>query len=150
MDSYCFDTEIGTFTAYSREGALVSLKMCPSENRKTSNEFLLATEKQISEFLAGERNEFSLPLALNGTDFQIRVWQALLEIPFGKTVSYGVVAEKIGYPKATRAVGNAVGANPIPVIIPCHRVIRKDGKMGNFGLGIPVKRVLLAKEGIFF
>ena len=89
---------------------------------------------------------FDLPLAPNGTPFQQRVWEALLTIPYGETTSYGALARKIQQPKASRAVGSANGSNPIPIIIPCHRVIGADGTLTGFGGGLPTKRYLLALE----
>jgi len=91
------------------------------------------------------------PLDLEaGTDFQQSVWQALLRIPPGQTMSYGQVAQAIGRPKAVRAVGQACGANPIPVLIPCHRVVAAHGAIGGFSCGLDLKRLLLAREGIWF
>jgi AraC family transcriptional regulator, regulatory protein of adaptative response / methylated-DNA-[protein]-cysteine methyltransferase len=93
-----------------------------------------------------EGQEVKLPLDIRGTDFQLRVWSALQRIPLGSTRSYSDVAEMIGEPAAVRAVANACGSNPVPLIIPCHRVIRKDGSLGGYGLGLPRKKALLAKE----
>jgi methylated-DNA-[protein]-cysteine S-methyltransferase len=91
--------------------------------------------------------EFDLPLAPQGTQFQLAVWRELQRIPYGQTVSYGELARRIGNPKASRAVGSANGANQIPIVIPCHRVIAAGGKLGGFGGGLPVKEALLALEG---
>ncbi len=98
----------------------------------------------VNEYLKGQ--EVRLPLDIRGTDFQLRVWTALQMIPLGATRSYSDIAEMIGEPKAVRAVANACGSNPVPLIIPCHRVIRKDGSLGGYGLGLPRKRTLLARE----
>ncbi len=103
--------------------------------------------RQLGEYFAGERRRFELPLAPQGTEFQRRVWRALTEIPYGKTVSYGELARRIGKPSAPRAVGLANGANPLPIIVPCHRVIGADGSLTGFGGGLPIKRKLLALEG---
>jgi len=92
--------------------------------------------------------EFSIPLKAEGTDFQTRVWTALRDVPFGKTVSYGELAAQIGNPKAARAIGGAVGKNPIPIIIPCHRVLAAGGKLGGFTGGTDIKEWLLAIEGV--
>jgi methylated-DNA-[protein]-cysteine S-methyltransferase len=102
--------------------------------------------QQLAEYFAGDRKQFDLPLALRGTPFQIEVWRALQQIPYGQTRSYEDVARSIGRPTATRAVGAANGANPIPIIIPCHRVIGKNGGLTGFGGGIAVKRRLLGLE----
>ena len=103
--------------------------------------------RQLREFAARERRVFDLELAPEGTDFQQRVWKALRAISFGETISYAQLAERIDSPKAVRAVANACGANPIPIIIPCHRVIGADGGLGGFSCGVDRKRTLLALEG---
>jgi methylated-DNA-[protein]-cysteine S-methyltransferase len=102
---------------------------------------------QLREYFAGSRTEFDLPLAPQGTHFQLAVWRELQRIPYGQTISYGELARRIGNPKASRAVGTANGANQIPIVIPCHRVIAAGGKLGGFGGGLPVKEALLALEG---
>lgn len=103
--------------------------------------------QQLLEYFAGERQQFTLMLNPRGTEFRRAVWQALTEIPFGETWTYGQLADYIGRPKASRAVGAANGANPIPVIIPCHRVIGAGGKLTGFGGGLATKRQLLELEG---
>ena len=105
-------------------------------------------EKQLGEYFAGRRREFDLPLAPEGTEFQQAVWNGLREIPFGKTRSYGELADHVGRPKAVRAVGAANGANPISIIVPCHRVIGSDRSLTGFGGGLPAKRTLLELEGL--
>ena len=102
---------------------------------------------QLREYFAGKRQQFELPLALRGTAFQLAVWNALLTIPYGATTSYGELARRIGRPAAVRAVGAANGANPIPVIVPCHRVIGSNGTLTGYGGGIERKQWLLALEG---
>ena len=101
---------------------------------------------QLAEYFAGGRTAFDVPLALQGTDFQRRVWEALLEIPYGETVSYGELARRIESPRAVRAVGLANGRNPVAVIVPCHRVIGADGTLTGYGGGIERKRLLLELE----
>ena len=103
---------------------------------------------QLAEYFAGKRREFDLQLAPRGTPFQQRVWQALLAIPFGVVRAYGDVARDIGQPLAMRAVGQANGRNPIPIVIPCHRVIASDGTIGGYSSGLNMKHRLLALEGI--
>jgi methylated-DNA-[protein]-cysteine S-methyltransferase len=103
---------------------------------------------QVEEYFAGDRKTFDLPLSPDGTPFQRAVWDGLLTIPFGKTLSYGQLAERVGRAGAFRAVGAANGANPIAMIIPCHRVIGGDRTLTGFGGGIPIKATLLAHEGV--
>jgi methylated-DNA-[protein]-cysteine S-methyltransferase len=104
------------------------------------------TARQLREYFAGRRREFELPLAPEGTQFQKSVWRELQGIPYGRTISYGELARRIGNPKASRAVGAANGANPIPIVIPCHRVIGANGKLTGFGGGLPIKEKLLHLE----
>lgn len=101
---------------------------------------------QLEEYFAGTRQVFELPLHPVGTPFQLSVWQALAGIPYGSTQSYGEVARRIGEPQAVRAVGAANGRNPLPIVLPCHRVIGADGSLTGFGGGLPVKQFLLAME----
>lgn len=105
---------------------------------------------QLQAYLEGSLQEFTLPLEPIGTDFMRRVWQALGEIPFGKTVSYKELAMVIGSPQASRAVGQANNRNPLPILIPCHRVIGADGKLAGYRGGIELKRKLLELEGVQF
>ena len=102
---------------------------------------------QLGEYFAGQRQSFSLALCPTGTDFQVAVLEALQQIPFGATCSYADIAQAIGRPKAVRAVGAANGRNPLPIIIPCHRVIGSNGSLTGFGGGLPAKQWLLAHEG---
>jgi methylated-DNA-[protein]-cysteine S-methyltransferase len=108
---------------------------------------LRETARQLEEYFKGERREFDLALRLDGTDFQTRAWRNLMEIPYGRTRSYGEQALRIGNPKASRAVGLANGKNPIPIVVPCHRVIGANGSLTGFGGGLARKRWLLAHEG---
>jgi methylated-DNA-[protein]-cysteine S-methyltransferase len=102
--------------------------------------------RQLSAYFAGELESFDLPLDAKGTSFQVEVWRQLCEIPYGETISYGELARRIGNPKASRAVGLANGSNPIPIVIPCHRVIGSSGKLVGYGGGLDVKEKLLALE----
>jgi methylated-DNA-[protein]-cysteine S-methyltransferase len=111
------------------------------------NEVLQAAEAQLREYFAGARTGFALPLAPHGTPFQLEVWQALARIPYGATISYAELARRVGKPTATRAVGAANGRNPLPIVLPCHRVIGADGALTGFGGGLPVKEFLLRLEG---
>jgi methylated-DNA-[protein]-cysteine S-methyltransferase len=102
--------------------------------------------RQLQAYFRGELKEFDLPLAMEGTEFQLRVWNALRAVPYGETISYAQLAERIGNPKAVRAVGLANGSNPIPIIVPCHRVIGSDGSLTGFGGGLSTKKRLLELE----
>jgi methylated-DNA-[protein]-cysteine S-methyltransferase len=105
------------------------------------------TATQLEEYFAQERMEFDIPMELNGTTFQKEVWAELSKIPYGRTISYGELARRVGRPKGPRAVGQANGRNPIPIIVPCHRVVASNG-IGGYGGGLPLKRSLLAVEGV--
>lgn len=113
----------------------------------TQHPILKETERQLLEYFAGQRRRFELELDFAGTDFQIRVWQALLSIPFGETRSYRDIAIQIGQPTAVRAVGAANGRNPISIIAPCHRVIGSSGSLTGFAGGLAAKQFLLSLEG---
>ena len=113
---------------------------------KGDDDILAQTREELEEYFEGRRRSFDVPLAPNGTDFQRSVWTALTKIPFGKTVSYGDLARQLGKEAAVRAVGAANGRNPIPVIVPCHRVIGSDGSLTGFGGGLPRKKWLLQHE----
>jgi len=102
--------------------------------------------RQLQAYFRGELREFELPLAMDGTEFQLRVWNELRAIPYGETISYAQLAGRIGNSKAVRAVGLANGNNPIPIIVPCHRVIGSDGSLTGFGGGLPTKKMLLELE----
>jgi methylated-DNA-[protein]-cysteine S-methyltransferase len=111
------------------------------------NDILKQARIQLDEYFRKKRTRFDLPLILQGTPFQIMVWEKLQEIPFGRTWSYEKLALAIGKEKAVRAVGNAIGKNPLPIIIPCHRVIEKSGNLGGYSGGLLVKDWLLSHEG---
>ncbi len=118
---------------------------CDPEWKEDASPFARIIE-QLNEYFAGRLKAFTVPLAPQGTAFQMAVWQALRDIPYGETTSYGEIAARIGNPKASRAVGAANGKNPIPIVVPCHRVIGSTGSMTGFGGGIPIKEQLLALE----
>ena len=119
----------------------------PDGLKHGTNKIIDRTRRQLDAYFAGKRTEFDLPLGAEGTQFQKKVWKALTRIPYGATRSYGEIAAKIGAPQASRAVGAANGRNPIPVIVPCHRVIGSTGALTGFGGGMDRKRFLLALEG---
>src|ERR1700722_19804943 len=118
----------------------------PESSWKENRAALTETIRQLQAYFAGELENFDLQLAPEGTPFQLGVWRRLCDIPFGETISSGELPSKIGNPKACRAVGLANGSNPIPIVIPCHRVIGSNGKLTGYGGGLPIKEKLLALE----
>ncbi|MDQ0666237.1 MULTISPECIES: methylated-DNA--[protein]-cysteine S-methyltransferase [unclassified Pseudomonas] len=146
---------VGQLTLVARDGKLTAIlweKERPNRVRlgtlqeASNSPILLETERQLKEYFAGARNRFELELDFAGTDFQKKVWQALLTIPFGETRSYSQIAAQIGNPKAVRAVGAANGRNPISIVAPCHRVIGASGGLTGFAGGLEAKQYLLALE----
>ena len=115
--------------------------------REGAHEAIDAARVQLDEYFAGGRQHFDLPLAPQGTPFQREVWHTLAGIGFGETISYAQLAQRVGKPSAMRAVGAANGRNPLPIVLPCHRVIGSDGSLTGFGGGLPTKRFLLELEG---
>jgi methylated-DNA-[protein]-cysteine S-methyltransferase len=156
MSIYTFvDSPIGRLLLQSDGLALIGLHMdgpgCPTLDAATwtldpDGGPLPLAARQLDEYFAGKRRDFDLPLHLQGTAFQRRVWQALTEIPYGATWSYGQQAKRIGNANASRAVGLANGRNPISIVVPCHRVIGADGSLTGYGGGVERKRWLLAHE----
>ena len=154
---YCLiASPLGELLLMASDAGLSGLYMSPHSSRpdyvtqataRPDHAVLSTTTRQLQEYFGGQRKQFDLPLAAQGSEFQKTVWQALMTIPYGKTCSYGALAQKIGSPKAARAVGLANGRNPISIIVPCHRVIGADGSMTGYGGGVPNKRFLLNLEG---
>jgi methylated-DNA-[protein]-cysteine S-methyltransferase len=150
------DTPVGRLTLITSENGLAAILW---ENDKPNrvhakavaennhHPILLETEQQLQEYFEGNRETFSVPLDLIGTDFQKQVWYALATIPYGETRNYTQIAEQIGNPKAVRAVGAANGRNPISIILPCHRVIGASGALTGFAGGLEIKARLLSMEG---
>ncbi|WP_421553037.1 methylated-DNA--[protein]-cysteine S-methyltransferase [Pseudomonas yamanorum] len=146
---------VGQLTLVARDGKLTAIlweKERPNRVRlgalqeANNSPVLEETERQLKEYFAGTRNRFELELDFAGTDFQKKVWQALLTIPFGETRSYSQIAAQIGSPKAVRAVGAANGRNPISIVAPCHRVIGASGGLTGFAGGLEAKQYLLELE----
>lgn len=147
------DSPIGPLIIVERDGALAAIYMDshkpapdPATFGERVDDALPAATAQLAEYFAGERRIFDLPLAPRGTDFQLRVWAALREIPFGETRSYGQLAAALGQPGASRAVGLANGRNPISIVVPCHRVVGADGTLTGYAGGPDRKRFLLDLE----
>lgn len=151
---YCyFDTPIGELLLAGEADALTmvgfpkgAMRRDPEADWIYKEEPFTEVCRQLGEYFAGERKQFDLPLALHGTEFQVSVLEALQRIPYGETRSYGAIAQQIGRPKAVRAVGAANGRNPIPIIVPCHRVIGSSGELTGFGGGLDTKAELLRLE----
>jgi methylated-DNA-[protein]-cysteine S-methyltransferase len=151
---YCYlDTPIGELLLAGEDGALAmigfpkgSMRRDPEPDWIYNEKPLAIARQQLEEYFAGDRKDFDLPLRIKGTEFQVSVLRALQEIPYGKTVSYGEIAKRIGRPKAVRAVGAANGRNPIPIVVPCHRVIGSSGDLTGFGGGLDTKEALLRLE----
>jgi len=151
------DSPVGPLTLIAADGVLAGLYMTEQRHLPPDEVFgepaeepdsqpFAAASRQLREYFGGERTEFDLELALDGTAFQRRVWTALRDIPYGLTISYGQLADRIGQPSASRAVGLANGKNPIGIIVPCHRVVGADGSLTGYGGGIERKQFLLAHE----
>jgi methylated-DNA-[protein]-cysteine S-methyltransferase len=147
------DTPIGPLLLVSDGAGLVEIGLphggvapSPPTDAKASKSRLHAVVRQLDEYFAGARQQFELPLHPSGTPFQLEVWGALLAIPYGETTSYADIARRIRRPRAVRAVGAANGANPLSIIVPCHRVIGSHGALVGYGGGLPAKRWLLAHE----
>lgn len=140
MPSKCLEIHI-------EEETITRVNFCEKAlNRIVEGSFEEEVLRQFAEYFSGKRQEFDLPYFATGTPFQLMVWEELLKIPYGETRSYWELTEAIGKPKAARAVGNALNANPVAIIIPCHRVIASGGKLGGFGGGTELKRQLLELE----
>ncbi|MEU1671433.1 methylated-DNA--[protein]-cysteine S-methyltransferase [Streptomyces roseifaciens] len=147
------DSPYGPLTLVATDGRLCGLYMEGQRHRPPRETFgepdpaaFARAREQLEEYFAGSRTAFDLPLALAGTGFQRTVWNALLEIPYGETVSYGLLAARIGRPSAARAVGLANGKNPVGIIVPCHRVVGANGALTGYGGGLPRKQRLLDFE----
>lgn len=149
MEFWMFDTPLGAMAAGEEDGAIVRIYLPNSPTPRLmphKTPLLERAEGQILEYLNGRRQEFDLPLAFVGTDFQKKVWNALRDIPYGRTESYASVAARIGCPGGARAVGMANRANPLPILVPCHRVVGADGRLTGYAGGLELKRALLALE----
>lgn len=157
-----WETDVGPLIAWGGDDGLVRLSL-PNANRDSERSLVTKgrpieirdephpvldqAREEVEEYLLGFRTEFEVPLDLRGTKFQMSCWESLLKIPFGRVVTYGRLADQVGRPKSFRAVGGANGANPIPIIVPCHRVVATDG-LGGYGGGLALKRLLLGIEGV--
>lgn len=152
MSSYLFKSPIGSLKICETNGNITNLNLEREADIELSMNFLHRSDvlyeayKQLNEYFAGKRIKFDLPINYSGTQFQQRVWKELQSIPYGETRSYEDIATGIGNPKAVRAVGQANNRNPIMIIVPCHRVIHKNGDIKGFACGVEVKKYLLDLE----
>mgnify|MGYP003305193365 FL=1 len=147
ISQFTYETMLGDVTFVEEDGALLAISM-QSDHGGIVQETPLIKDafRQLSEYLIGERKEFDLPIRMRGTEFQKRVWRALLDIPYGETRSYKQIAEAIGNPKGVRAVGMANNRNQLLIVIPCHRVIGASGSLVGYGEGLEMKEFLLRLE----
>jgi len=154
LSSTTIQTRFGRIGIIADDRGLIEVVL-PGSSPKTASEpsgendphaILAQAAEQIREFLAGERTVFSLPLSIQGTSFQVQVWEIIRSIPYGRTMSYGEIGKRLGSGNKARAVGGAAHANPLPLIIPCHRVIGAGGSLTGFAGGLPLKEKLLAME----
>jgi len=151
-NTFFYDTEIGRMSISDNGTEIISMEVAEDISECTSNihetELIRKAYEQLAEYLCGRRTSFDLPLNPDGTEFQKKVWDALCNIPYGETRSYKQVAEAVGNPKASRAIGMANNRNPIMIFIPCHRVIGADGSLVGYGGGLHIKEKLLSIEGV--
>lgn len=142
-----FESPIGMLCAEDDGEALISLYISENKNDSTEDGVILENVRtEISEYFEGKRTDFDIPLHLHGTEFQLDVWDALIKIPFGSTVTYSDIARMCSDPAACRAVGGAVNKNPVMIIVPCHRIIGKNGALTGFAAGVDIKKKLLQLE----
>lgn len=151
MNCDYLETPIGVLRLVSEDGHLTRIEFenqySEHADRSAGDTVLHESARQLSEYFAGQRRVFSLPLAPGGTPFQRAVWRALRDIPYGESRSYRDIARAVGNPAAVRAVGAANGRNPLPIVVPCHRVIGSDGRLTGFAGGLEAKSFLLQLEG---
>lgn len=145
MFSQQMDSPVGVLTVICDDSSLLRIEFGEINEKSESNEVTQKTVCQLNEYFNGIRKSFDIPLSLSGTDFQVKVWNELLNIPYGKVCTYKDIAERIGNKNASRAVGGANRINSIPIIIPCHRVVAHNG-IGGYSLGIELKKILLDIE----
>lgn len=143
---YLEHTVLGILEICEETDGITSVEFVNSKEEEIDSPLVLKCRKQLEEYFYGNRMEFSVKLDMHGTDFQKRCWEELCKIPYGESISYGVQAENIGNPKAVRAAGGANGKNPISIIVPCHRVIGKSGKLTGYAGGLWRKEYLLRRE----
>lgn len=141
------NSPVGTLTLVSCENRLAEIRFGDvGDTTEAIDAVLSSTRDQLEAYFRGELHDFRIDFTLAGTDFQKKVWLALADIPYGETISYGELARRVGNPAASRAVGAANGRNPLPILLPCHRVIGSGGQLTGYGGGLPIKTALLELE----
>ena len=143
------ETPVGRLLLRADAIGLVEIRFGAREIRTAETEILMRAERELRAYFSGELREFDVPLHPSGTEFRMRVWNELRAVPYGTTVTYGELARRIGQPNAARAVGMANHANPLPIIVPCHRVIGADGSLTGYAGGLEIKRKLLEVEKMY-
>lgn len=138
--------EMATLAVSVADGAITRIELNRTGERVPETALERAAARELEEYLTGQRTKFTVPIRPRGTPFDHRVWDAVAAIPYGETATYGEIARRLGSPGGARAVGTANGRNPIPIVIPCHRVVAAGGKLGGYGGGLPLKRRLLDLE----
>lgn len=148
---YTYEMPIGPLVICEEEDKITEIYLTNSDNNKEIEEketpLIKLVKEQLIDYFNGERKKFDFPINMKGTEFQVKVWEALMTIPFGETCSYKEIATKIGNPKASRAVGMANNKNPLLIVVPCHRVIGTNGSLVGYACGLHVKENLLRLEG---
>lgn len=149
MNNYAvYKLKFGYFLIEQKDGVIVGIDRLPGkpDDMGVSTALMDSVANELAEYFDGKRREFDFPYELHGTEFQMEVWNALCDIPYGETRSYGQIAEAVGNPKASRAVGMANNKNPLMIAVPCHRVIGADGSLTGYAGGLPLKEALLKLE----
>ncbi len=149
MNTAYYPGPFGLFRIVEEDAVIIAIDVVKEDAAEAGGERTELTDqaaRELAEYLAGKRRAFTVPYRFKGTPFRLRVWQELVKVPYGHTTTYKQLAEAIGKPKAYHAVGGAVGANPLSIIVPCHRVIGSDGSLTGYAWGLPMKEALLKLE----
>ncbi|MFC1639574.1 methylated-DNA--[protein]-cysteine S-methyltransferase [Gemmatimonadota bacterium] len=146
VETFYFESPLTSLAVTTNGEVLTNIRFGKHAIRAPSSRLELLVANELREYFVGERKHFTFPIEASGTEFNRTVWDLVARIPYGQTVTYGEIARDLGNSGAARAVGTANGRNPIPIVIPCHRVVAAGGKLGGFGGGLPLKRKLLDLE----
>lgn len=147
MHTICFNTNFGWMSVSGDDCGISAITFGRKEDTGEPDKLLLEAKEQLREYFAGKRTSFNMQLNLVGTEFQKKVWDKLQNVEYGKTASYKDIAKAVGCPKGSRAVGRAVGSNPVAIVVPCHRIIGSSGRLTGYYYGLEVKKRLLELEG---